>query len=301
MGDGKLSKLGLVELVAEPRLKSVGRFWLKLLKDYLRLEVEGLENLPRKGRAVILPNHSGFAGADAVLLTSVIKRRTRRRARLMAHRAFFDFSDTLKSISESHGLKKAGLESGIEILARDQLLIIFPEGETGNFKPTYRRYQLQRFHTGFLRMAIETRSAIVPTIIIGAEETHLSLGNINLNRWIKGLRVPIPLNFIPLPAKWKIIFLEPIPGDRYDLSLLEDLEQLREIAAGLQKKMQLELRKQLKSRRFVYSRKARIALEKLLHAAAKKAGIKSARKKSRKPVRSAVRSAKGSVRIPRGR
>jgi len=313
MGGGKFPLIsdpsGLVELTADPRLKTVGRFWLKLLKEYLRLEVEGVENLPRKGRAVILPNHSGFAGADAVLLTSVIKRRTRRRARLMAHRAFFDFSDTLRSISESHGLRKAGLGSGIEILSRDQLLIIFPEGETGNFKPTYKRYQLQRFHTGFLRMAIETRSPVVPTIIIGAEETHLSLGNINLNRWIKGLRIPIPLNFIPLPAKWKIVFLEPIPGDQYDPSVLEDPDRLREIAAELQKRMQRELRKQLKSRSFIYSRKARIALEKLIHAAARKAGVKPGRKRSGDASRgtrtakktSKARSAKGSARTPRGR
>lgn len=251
----------LQELVSRKNLKSASRLWLHLLRVYFRLEIEGLENLPHKGAAIIIPNHSGFAGADAVLLAFAIKRETRRRPRLLAHRAFFDFSETLKHFSEAFGLRKASVETGIEVLKNGQLVVIFPEGEQGNFKPSARKYQLQRFHTGFLRMAVESGAPIVPCLVIGAEETHFNLGNVNLarvfhSRFLKGLRIPLPLNLIPLPAKWRFVFLPPLrledlpaekrPADGHDLP------RLKKLAAEIQSRLQKELRARVKKRPYIY-------------------------------------------------
>jgi 1-acyl-sn-glycerol-3-phosphate acyltransferase len=247
----------IVELVHKVNITSVTRLWLYFLRSYFRVEVVGLENIPRKGPALIIPNHSGFAGADAVLLTYVIKRATRRRARLMAHRAFFDFSKTLKTVSESFGLRKAGISSGVSVLKKGQLLILFPEGETGNFKPTTHRYELQPFHTGFLRMAIETGAPIIPCFVIGAEESHLNLGNINFSKLIKGLRMPLPVNFIPLPAKWKIVLLPPIDTQQYSRELLEDKKGLQRLAVRFQKQLQKAILQELKNRPFIYFRATR--------------------------------------------
>src|SRR5688500_6148954 len=118
----------LVELIKKgrtghrARLKTAGRFSLKLLRSYFRIDVRGVENIPLNGRALVVPNHSGFAGADAVLLTYIIKRETRRRARILAHRSFFDFSNTVKDLAESHGLKRASIQGGAEVLKSDRLL-----------------------------------------------------------------------------------------------------------------------------------------------------------------------------------
>ena len=249
----------LIELVRKDRLKSMERFWLGLLSFYFRIEIEGLENIPKKGAALITPNHSGFAGADAVLLTFVLKRETKRRARILAHRAFFDFSETLKSISESHGMAKATVAGGADMLAKGHLVILFPEGETGNFKPTYRRYQLQRFHTGFLRMAITEKAPVIPCVVLGAEESHLNFGNINFERIVKGLRIPLPLNFIPLPAKWRIAFLPPIDLSHITLGVegVDDTYTLRREALMIQRKMQREIRRRLKKREYIYFREGR--------------------------------------------
>ncbi|MGZ3771609.1 MAG: lysophospholipid acyltransferase family protein, partial [Bdellovibrio sp.] len=41
------------------------RFLLEILRKYFRMEIEGVENIPRRGAVVIAPNHSGFSGFDA--------------------------------------------------------------------------------------------------------------------------------------------------------------------------------------------------------------------------------------------
>ena len=46
--------------------------------------------------------------------------------------------------------------------------MVFPEGARGFVKPYRKRYQLQRFGLGFLRLALETDTPIVPIGIVGS-------------------------------------------------------------------------------------------------------------------------------------
>lgn len=258
----------LVELAHKAHLKTISRYWLGLLRGYFRIDVQGIENIPRRGRAIIAPNHAGFAGADAVLLTYVIKRETRRRARILAHRAYFDFSIQLKAFSESFGLRRASLWGGIETLEKDHLLVLFPEGEAGNFKPSLKRYRVQPFHTGFIRMALLSRAPIVPCVIIGAEETHLSVGNINFSNLVRNLRIPLPLNLFPLPAKWDIAFLEPIAFSRLGQeaidALLSDPRRLKAEALKIQRLLQRELSARIRKRKYVYFPETRRLLNRIV-------------------------------------
>jgi 1-acyl-sn-glycerol-3-phosphate acyltransferase len=244
---------------------TVTRAFLFLLRTYFRIEVEGLEHLPRRGGALIAPNHSGFLGADAVLLAFVIKRETKRRARLLAHRAYFDYSKALEKVATQFGLRRAGAENGLSILQAGHLLVLFPEGEAGNFKSSLKRYRLQPFHTGFIRMAILSRVPIVPTVILGAEESNFALGNINLSGFVKGLRIPLPVNLFPLPAKWHIVLLpkvwpeellaREIAAGRTLESLAADKRVLKRVARRVQLQMQREIRDQVARRPYIYSRR----------------------------------------------
>ena len=260
--------MDLIELVQTREFnRGLGRF-LKLLSNYFRVEVEGLEHIPRKGSAIICPNHSGFAGTDAVLLAHLIQKHTGRLPRIMAHRAFFDISRRAKAVAEVLGLRKASIENGVEIMNSGELMILFPEGEKGNFKPTLKRYHLQDFHTGFLRIAIPSGAPIIPCIVIGAEESHLNWGNINLSRLIKGMRIPIPLTLIPLPAKWKVRFLPPIETKALAKEdLLGDKEQIKAVAKRVRRDVQRAINQELRNRPFVYStptRRVADRLEKLI-------------------------------------
>lgn len=232
-------------------------FFAELLEAYLRVEIEGTENIPRSGPAIILPNHSGFAGADAVLIAHLIHKSTGRTPKFLAHRAYFRCFGWIRRLAERSGLQEANLANGKRLLRNGELLIVFPEGESGNFKPSRERYSLQRFHRGFVVMAMEGAVPIVPCLVIGAEETHLNLGSLDLSRWLDGLKLPLPINLVPLPAKWKIRFLPPVDLGRLPRRLEEPGLNVRSLADETRSRMQRELRSELRRRRYVFFRHPR--------------------------------------------
>lgn len=217
---------------------------LGFLCRYLRIDLDGMKRIPRRGPAVIIANHSGFAGFDAIILAHVIRRHSGREARIIAHHGFFDWSNRVRDLCFKFGLREPHVSCAMETLRHGHLLIIFPEGEAGNFKSSLFRYQLQPFHSGFLRMALRANAPILSCLIIGAEETHLNIGNINLSRWVPHLRVPLPLNLLPLPAKWKIKVLKPLKPKQGD--------DLKRGVDAIQKAMQQALRREVRNREYIY-------------------------------------------------
>jgi hypothetical protein len=65
--------------------------------------------------------------------------------------------------------------------------------------------------------------------------------------------LPLPLNLIPLPAKWKIKFLKPIHLD-YPLKSINDSDLMNTIARQIRDKMQFELNLEIKKRTYKYFR-----------------------------------------------
>jgi 1-acyl-sn-glycerol-3-phosphate acyltransferase len=229
------------------------RFFLEIIRKYFRLEVEGLEHIPKKGRALIIPNHSGYSGFDAVLLTHEIFARTHRIARVLTHHLWF-ITPATAIPAQKMGFIEASMKNGLDQLKKNNLVILFPEGEYGNFKPSDRRYRLQEFKRGFVRMAIATGAPIIPVVIIGAEETHINLRQLKFTKYLFGTVLPLPLNVLPLPAKWHIRFLEPIYLP-YKPEAARDQELVYEIASDLREKMQKAIRQELSKREFIYSKK----------------------------------------------
>lgn len=219
---------------------------MEIMKKYFRLEIEGLENIPKRGAAVIAPNHSGFAGFDALILADIIHREARRIPRILTHHFWF-LTKTTAIPAQKMGFTEATFENGVNLLEKNNLIVIFPEGENGNFKPSSEMYQLQEFKRGFLRMAVRTQAPIIPTLIIGAEESNINLSKLKFTKFLKGTVIPLPLNVIPLPVKWKIKFLPPIYLP-YTPDQIEDSELMREIALEIQEQMQEALSEQVQKR-----------------------------------------------------
>lgn len=230
----------LLELSRDELLYKVfPRLFMEILKKYFRLEIEGLENIPKKGPVLITPNHSGFSGIDAMLLSYILQQNTKRIPRVLTHHLWF-LSETTALPANKMGFIEANYENGYKLLKKNNLVVLFPEGENGNFKPTSKRYQLQEFKRGFIRMSLASRACIIPTLILGAEETHINIKKLKFSKYLRGLVLPLPLNVIPLPAKWKIIFLKPIRLP-YEANKIHDSELCRELALEIQEGMQQQI------------------------------------------------------------
>lgn len=226
------------------------RFLLEIVRKYLRVEVEGQENLPKSGAALIIPNHSGFSGFDAVVLGHEIHRASKRVPKVLTHPLWF-LTPATAIPAHKMGFVEATTKNGIRCLDKKDLVVLFPEGEHGNFKSSNDRYTLQEFKRGFVRMALQKEVTIIPTIVLGAEETHINLKKLKLTKFLRGVVLPLPLNLIPLPAKWKIKFLPPITLP-YKPSAANRSDLVHEIAQEIREKMQLSLHEELRKRDFIY-------------------------------------------------
>jgi len=216
-----------------------------------RVKSTGLENVPARGRAMLVANHAGaLFPFDASMMTTAIRKQhpTPRWPRFMV----LDWAFTLPFLSafmRRVGGVPANPDNAAGLLEQDQLVMVFPEGVKGTGKPFSERYRLQRFgRGGFVEVALRTRSPIVPVAVVGSEEIYPKLGESEaLARLVGAPFVPItptfpllgPLGLIPLPARWRIEFCEPIdlsehgPEAADDRQLVFDLsEQIRELIQG---------------------------------------------------------------------
>jgi len=184
---------------------------------YFRTEVFGIENVP-SGRVLLVANHSGQVPIDAAIVGSSLffDANPPRVVRAMVEK----WTATLPFVSAF--FNRVGQVVGVpenarRLLEMGEVLLAFPEGIRGVSKPFERRYQLEQFGLGFMRLAIETDTPIVPVAVIGAEEQYVSLGNL---KWAaRLLNIPvfplIPQVFVPgaqmpLPTKYRIHFGEPM-------------------------------------------------------------------------------------------
>ncbi len=249
--ESRLKTFGLADLDPEVLAYRVFPHFIgELARKYFRLEVEGLENIPKKGAAILSPNHSGYTGFDALLLAHEVYKSTGRVPRVMAHHLWFLFKATAVP-AEKIGFIEANTPNAVAQLKKNNLVILFPEGEFGNFKPSSERYHLQEFKRGFVRMAIQRQCPIIPTLVIGAEETHINLAQLKFTKYLRGVVLPLPLNIVPLPARWKFVFLPPIELP-YKPSAADDRELVGEIASEIRETMQRALTEQLSKRTSIF-------------------------------------------------
>jgi 1-acyl-sn-glycerol-3-phosphate acyltransferase len=227
--------------------KFLPQFVMDLVTRYFRVEVYGLENIPKSGPAVLAANHSGYAGLDALTLSHQIHQNTGRIPRVLTHKFWFLTKQTSIPFQKM-GFIKATISNGIKELKKNNLVLIFPEGEHGNFKPSSQMYTLQEFKRGFLHMALQGKAPIIPIIVLGAEESQINLAQIKFSKYLRGTVIPLPLNLIPLPTKWEIHILPPL-----DLTFSEeqalDEELMHETADEIRDSMQNKLNQLLRNKK----------------------------------------------------
>ena len=218
-----------------------------LYRYYFRVESRGIENIPVE-RVLLVANHAGntlpMDGAmlgQAVLLEAEPPRLARSMAEFYLPQIPW-FSELIHRAGSVVGTP----ENCVRLLERDEAVMVFPEGHRGFIKPYSEAYRLQRFGTGFVRVALQAKAPIVPVGIVGSEEQSPGLLDAKgLGRIIGAPAFPITwtfplfgvLGFIPLPVKYRITFGEPIRllGDATDgdRSIKLHVERIRDRIALL--------------------------------------------------------------------
>ncbi|MFO0680109.1 MAG: lysophospholipid acyltransferase family protein [Polyangiaceae bacterium] len=213
-----------------------------LHRHYFRTSVFGADNVPN-GRVLLIANHSGQVPIDGALIAASLfmDAEPPRVVRAMVEK----WTQTLPFVSTffSRVGQVVGVpENARRLLEQGEALLVFPEGARGIAKTIDRRYQLEPFGPGFMRLAIETNTPIVPVAVIGGEEQYVSVAN--LRGVARLFRVPafpimpqifVPGGQLPLPTKYRIYFGKPLSfkGDPDDDDAIID-EKVATVKAAVQ-------------------------------------------------------------------
>ena len=259
-GDYEVDEFGFDPQLTEKVLLSAVR---PLAEKYFRLEVRGAENLPEKGGALVVANHSGVLPLDALMTQVAIHDHTptQRHLRMLAADLVFVLPG-VNELARKAGHTLACNEDAQRLLELGEIVGVWPEGFKGIGKPFADRYKLQRFgRGGFVSSALRAGVPIVPCSIVGAEEIYPMIGNARTLARLLGLPyVPItptfpwlgPLGAVPLPTKWTIQFGEPIPTDSYPPEAADDPMLLFNLTDEVRETVQHTLYKLLVQRRSVF-------------------------------------------------
>jgi len=196
-------------------------YWL--YRRYWRVESFGVENVP-PGRVLLIANHSGQLPVDGLMLATamLVEASPPRLVRGMVER-WFPTVPFLSVILPRLGHVIGDPKNCRDLLNHDEAVMVFPEGVRGSGKTWDKAYQLMDFGLGFMRLALETRTPIIPVGIVGGEEQAPSLLNARgVARLLGFPYFPVtPLSFVlgpllgtlPLPTKYRIYFDEPLTFD----------------------------------------------------------------------------------------
>src|SRR5437588_1188546 len=210
---------------------------LWLYKHYFRVETHGIEQVPA-GKVMLIANHSGQLPLDALMIgvSMLLEADPPRVARAMVEK----WAPTLPFVAPFFariGQVVGTPENCRRLLAAGETIMVFPEGVRGLNKTFDKRYQLQEFGSGFMRLALETSTPIVPVGVVGAEEQAPAFFDWRAGARMLGLpALPITLTGVPLPlpVKYHLWFGAPLRfSSRHEDDDTELERKVREVKAAV--------------------------------------------------------------------
>jgi 1-acyl-sn-glycerol-3-phosphate acyltransferase len=195
-----------------------------LYRQWFRVQMRGIENVPAAGAAMVVANHSGVLPFDALMLQTGVydEHPQHRNLRVLSADLVYEVP-VLSDLARRSGHIRADPELAGRVLSAGELVGVFPEGFKGIGKPFGERYRLQRFgRGGFAATARRAGVPIIPCAIVGAEEIYPMIGN--SRQMARLFRLPYfpltplfpwfgALGAVPLPSNWIIEFCPPVPTD----------------------------------------------------------------------------------------
>jgi 1-acyl-sn-glycerol-3-phosphate acyltransferase len=232
---------------------------------WFRCDVEGIENVPSTGGALLVSNHAGALPPDATMIAKAIKEEhpRPRPVHLTVEHFFKGYPFFSMLVAKIGGVPAHPANVHRLLYDEEQLVLVFPEGRKGTEKLYKDRYRLRRFgRGGFVEAAMRARAPIVPIALIGAEEAAPIFAQVPALQKLTGLLYfPITPTFPHggllgmfgyLPAKFKIRFLPPVPTDDLGDEPWEDQALVQTIAHDIRSTIQEEVLDMVGKRRSVW-------------------------------------------------
>ena len=230
---------------------------------WFRADVEGIENVPSTGGALLVANHAGALPPDAAMIAKAIREEhPHPRPLNITVEHFFKGYPGFSMLIPKIGCVPAHPANVQRLLYdEEQLVLVFPEGRKGTEKLYKDRYRLRRFgRGGFVEAAMRARAPIVPVCVVGAEEAAPVFAQVGLLKRLTGLLYfPITPTFPHLgvlgmlgylPAKFKIRFLDPVSFGEEGMN--EDKALVQTVAHDIRARIQEGLWDMLAKRRSVW-------------------------------------------------
>jgi 1-acyl-sn-glycerol-3-phosphate acyltransferase len=242
----------------EPVLNFYYRYWF-------RVEIDGIENVPSSGGALLVSNHSGALPPDGPMIVQAVRNEhPNPRPVYMLGEHWFKGYPGVGMLANKIGLVAAHPANAHRLLDDEgRLVLVFPEGQKGSRKVYWQRYKLRRFgRGGFVRTAIKAGVPIVPIAVMGAEEAMPIFAHVRALQRLTGL-IYFPINHafphfgllagaMYLPAKFRIRFLEPVRFDQAGRDAADDVAFVQQAADDIRDRVQSSLNEMLRERKSVW-------------------------------------------------
>jgi 1-acyl-sn-glycerol-3-phosphate acyltransferase len=193
-----------------PTVASVVSMSSPLYERYFRVESDGIAHVPGSGPTIIVANHGGTLPVDAAMLCLDLLRKTSppRLPRPISDR-FVPKLPIISTLFARFGAVAGTAVNVRRLLADGELLVIWPEGVSGMAKRFRDRYQLQRWNVGFAEHAIRHGATVIPTAVIGPEESWPLAAKLRTHAF-GAPYLPVPAVPLPLPAHYRIQYGPPM-------------------------------------------------------------------------------------------
>ncbi len=192
-------------------------------RHYFRVVSQGHDNIPRRGGAVVVGNHSGVLPFDAMMIGTDVFRYTDP-PRLMRYMVdFFVYQVPFLGVFFRRLGQMPGTRRNFDGLVDEGHLVgFFPEGAEALGKPASERYELYPFTHGHVELAARHGAPVIPFGLVGAEEQMTMIADFKpLARMLRLPYFPItntfpwlgPLGLLPRPVRYFITYGAPIEID----------------------------------------------------------------------------------------
>ncbi len=212
-----------------------------LYRYYFKVKAHGVEHVPARGRTMLIGNHSGGVAFDGamVLASMLLEKDPPRLAQGMAEK--FLNATPISSLWTARTGQLTGLpEHAVQLLNDERLLMVFPEGARGTAKLFKERWSLVDFGTGFMRLALQTKTPIVPFGFIGGGDALPTIVNsYALGKLVGAPYVPFTpwLLPVPRPVTLEVYYGEPMrfegTGNEEDTVIFGYVEKVKDAVRSL--------------------------------------------------------------------